>query len=141
MSMRVTIATPEALINAANQLALASGLSEADVNTFGEAKWEDADGNRYSVASGIVSDDYPQIAAGDLTDRAAGAGADMTLVQAAQSAVVQWAPVINAETGEMASDPPRAVPGVITAIIHNSAQEAIRLTGLSPIKMVSDENL
>ena len=46
----LTIAVPEALIAQANQLALAIGTSEDDVNTFQSADWTDGTGN-FAVCS------------------------------------------------------------------------------------------
>lgn len=46
----LTIAVPEALIAQANQLALAIGTSEDDVNTFRAADWTDGTGN-FAVCS------------------------------------------------------------------------------------------
>ena len=45
----LTIAVPESLIDQANQLALAIGTSEDDVNTFRSADWTDGTSN-YAVA-------------------------------------------------------------------------------------------
>jgi len=106
MSMRVTIATPAALRDEANELALATGLTSFDVRTFREPQWEDAAGNLYSLSSGIVSDLYPQIAASDLTDRCEATGADQALAEAAQAVVVVWAPEYDEETGGLVSAPP-----------------------------------
>lgn len=46
----LTIAVPESLIAQANQLALAIGTSEDDVNTFRAADWTDGTGN-FAVCS------------------------------------------------------------------------------------------
>ena len=46
----LTIAVPESLIAQANQLALAIGTSEDDVNTFRTADWTDGTGN-FAVCS------------------------------------------------------------------------------------------
>ena len=46
----LTIAVPESLIAQANQLALAIGTSEEDVNTFRAADWTDGTGN-FAVCS------------------------------------------------------------------------------------------
>ena len=46
----LTIAAPESLIAQANQLALAIGTSEDDVNTFQTADWTDGTGN-FAVCS------------------------------------------------------------------------------------------
>jgi len=134
MSMRVTIATPEVLRDEANQLALATGLSEADVNTFGEPKWEDADGHLYSVSSGLVSDDYPQVAASDLTALCEASGADQVLAEAAQAAVSVWVPEYDEETGELVSAPPKATPANIVAIIHPNGRRAVEWMGLTNLK-------
>jgi len=132
MSMRVTIATPEVLRDEANQLALATGLSSADVKTFGEPQWQDATGNLYSLSSGIVSDMYPQIAASDLTDRCEATGADQTLAEAAQAVVVVWAPEYDEETGGLVSAAPQATPTNIVAIIYPDWRQAVEWMGLFP---------
>lgn len=51
---RMTLAVPEAFISQANQLALIVGENAADVNTFTEADWQDADGNLYAVCSTVI---------------------------------------------------------------------------------------
>lgn len=48
---RMSLAVPEQYMNEANNLALIAGLSEADINTFTVANWQDKDGNLYSVCS------------------------------------------------------------------------------------------
>ena len=50
---RISLAVPEQLIPAANQLALLVGESPDDVNTFTQANWQDADGNLYAVCSAL----------------------------------------------------------------------------------------
>jgi hypothetical protein len=52
---RVTIAVPQAMISDANQLAACMGLSLADLNTFGEASYQDEAGNRYAVCSAAMT--------------------------------------------------------------------------------------
>jgi len=131
MSMRVTIATPAALRDAANELALATGLTSFDVQTFREPKWEDTAGNLYSISSGIVSDLYPQIAASDLTDRCEAAGADQVLAETAQAAVVVWAPELDPDTGELTTQPPQATPTTIVAIIYPDWRQAVEWMGLT----------
>jgi len=138
MSIRVTIATPEVLLDEANQLALATGLSPADVMTFGEPKWEDAAGNLYSLSSGVVSDLYPQIAASDLTALCEATGADQALAEAAQAVVVVWAPEYDGETGELVSAAPQATPDTITAIIHPSPFTAIGFMGITKVPQEVD---
>lgn len=65
--MRVTIACPEALIGDANQLALCLGYGPGDAQTYGAASWVDAMGNRYAVASAVVSDGFAAAAVAQLT--------------------------------------------------------------------------
>lgn len=48
---RITLAVPELLMPMANQLALLFGESDADINTFKSADWQDEYGNKYSVCS------------------------------------------------------------------------------------------
>jgi len=52
---RITLAAPALMIADANQLASCVGISPADVNTFQEAGWQDAEGNLYSVCSAQVT--------------------------------------------------------------------------------------
>ena len=65
----LTIAAPESLIAQANQLALAIGTSEDDVNTFRSADWTDGI-NFYAVANTQVVDqimDYFALVPADLS--------------------------------------------------------------------------
>lgn len=83
--MRVTIACPEWLISDANQLARCLGYSADDGMTYGEPIWRDADGVRYAVASGVVSDGFAAAAASSLV--APPWGADMEAAARAQAAI------------------------------------------------------
>ena len=51
---RMSLAVPQALMPQANNLALITGLSAADINTFTAANWQDADGNLYAVCSTVI---------------------------------------------------------------------------------------
>jgi hypothetical protein len=62
----VTIACPESLIPSANQFALAIGESRDDDRTFGQASYQDTQGNAYAVASTLAVAAFPDIAASDL---------------------------------------------------------------------------
>ena len=66
--MRVTIACPDGLIGDANQLALCLGLGPEDAQTYGEVVWQDAAGNRYAVASAVVSRHFAAVAASALAE-------------------------------------------------------------------------
>lgn len=64
----LTIAVPESLIAQANQLALAIGTSEDDVNTFQTADWTDGTGNFAVCSTRAVDKIFDYIAAVDATD-------------------------------------------------------------------------
>lgn len=64
----LTIAVPESLIAQANQLALAIGTSEDDVNTFRTADWTDGTGNFAVCSTRAVDKIFDYIAAVDATD-------------------------------------------------------------------------
>lgn len=49
--MRITIACPESLVDAANHLAMAHGTSLADAWTFRDPIWRDEAGQYYAVCS------------------------------------------------------------------------------------------
>ena len=51
---RMSLVVPELMMAQANQLALIAGESEADVNTFSVADYQDADGNLYAVCSTVI---------------------------------------------------------------------------------------
>ena len=48
---RLTVSVPEALIEAANHLAVAIGESAGDFECFQVADWIDSEGNKYAVSS------------------------------------------------------------------------------------------
>ena len=64
----LTIAVPEALIAQANQLALAIGTSEDDVNTFRIADWTDGTSNFAVCSTRAVDKIFEYVAAVDVTD-------------------------------------------------------------------------
>ena len=51
---RMSLAVPQAYMPQANKLALITGISAADVNTFTDANWQDRDGNLYAVCSTAI---------------------------------------------------------------------------------------
>jgi len=64
----LTIAVPESLIAQANQLALAIGTSEDDVNTFRSADWTDGTGNFAVCSTRAVDKIFDYVTAVDVTD-------------------------------------------------------------------------
>lgn len=119
--IRVTIATPVAMIPAANELAACIGFSEADRRTFTGPTHEDADGQFYCVASGPVVEQFVQDAVSPLTEPEW--GADMDAANEAQAAVAIWtedAPVL-------------AAPEVLAVCIGMEAGDAAAALGLTSI--------
>ncbi|MCO5092615.1 hypothetical protein [Bosea sp. (in: a-proteobacteria)] len=111
--IRVTIACPEALIGDANALARVLGYSEADGKTYGEAGWRDEAGNRYAVASGLVSEGFAAAAQSALVEPEW--GADMAAAVRAQSRVRIGGP---------------ADPAHLVAVFDEDAEAAYRLLGV-----------
>ncbi len=64
----LTIAVPELLIAQANQLALAIGTSEDDVNTFRTADWTDGTGSFAVCSTRAVDKIFDYVTAVDVTD-------------------------------------------------------------------------
>ncbi len=64
----LTIAVPELLIAQANQLALAIGTSENDVNTFRTADWTDGTGNFAVCSTRAVDKIFDYVASVDPDD-------------------------------------------------------------------------
>ena len=62
----LTIAVPESLIAQANQLALAIGTSEDDVNTFRTADWTDGSSNFVVCSTRAVDKIFDYVASVDL---------------------------------------------------------------------------
>lgn len=119
--IRVTIAVPEAHIEAANHLARCIGYTEADGLTYGEAVWQDSDGSRYAVASTLASPAFVQTAASPLVEPPW--GADMAAAAAAQAIVAVFG--VADDEGSPAAQPDR-----ITAIVLDDPQVAIAMLGL-----------
>jgi len=83
--MILTIACPEAFIAQGNQFSRCVGLGPDDDKTFGLPLWQDAGGNRYAVASGLVSDSFAEIATGELMEPEW--GCDMDAARIAQAMI------------------------------------------------------
>lgn len=114
--IRVTIACPEALIGDANQLALCLGLGPEDAQTYGAAVWQDAAGNRYAVASAIVSSRFAADALSPLADQPW--GADMAAAARAQALILIDEP---------------AGPDHIAAVFGDDAMAALSVLGLTRV--------
>lgn len=88
---RMTLVVPEQLMPQANQLALIAGESLADVNTFTQANYQDADGNLYAVCSAVVKPVVLSLIDTPLADSPLQTkGADLSLAQQALDKVVMY---------------------------------------------------
>ena len=117
----LTIACPEQYIAIGNQFARCVGLGPDDDKTFGLPLWQDASGNRYAVAAGLVSDSFEQAATSPLVEPEW--GCDMVAAQAAQAMIRLPDP----ETGERI-----ATPDTIAVMFGSDAMAAIAAMGLTP---------
>lgn len=127
-TMRATIACPQGMIDDGNQMAACMGLSLADLNTFGEASYQDEAGNRYAVCSAAMTPRVLQaVGAGQLprptfdTDNQI----NMTGAARALSALVMGADL--------------ATPDKITAVIDMDPGSAIAAMGLTPVPTEGDQ--
>ena len=124
---RATIATPDAHVPDANQIALALGESSADDQTFTNASYQDADGNLYAVCSTVAKPIFAQIAGQPL--QAPDHAPDMDVEAATRAqALLQ----INGG---------KATPDVIAVILGDrleSAQDHIKALGLTQIEQEPD---
>jgi hypothetical protein len=138
-TLRVTVACPEAMIANGNQFALAIGENINDDRTFGPARYEDASGNLYSVASTVAVEHFPAIAGMSLADLVASRSwlndeegnslVDLSAAQAAQAALVVWAPSTDEEGNQTLG--PTANPTSLTAVVHPDPAQAVEWLGLS----------
>lgn len=84
--MRITIAVPESMISAANELAELLG-GPNDAATYSAAKWTDGQ-SLYAVCCDVVADDYIDRITGTLVAPAHAPDADMALAGIARDAIV-----------------------------------------------------
>lgn len=105
-AITITVACPDAMIADANQLARVLGYGPDDDQTYGEPLWQDADGNRYAVSSGLVSEAFPAAAAAPLA--APEWGADMTAAARAQAAIAIGETAAPDRLAVIISDDPQA---------------------------------
>jgi hypothetical protein len=95
------------MIDDANQLARCLGYSADDGMTYGMPIWQDALGNRYAVASGIVSDAFPAAAASPLI--LPPWGADLEAASRAQAAITIGLPADPSKLAAVFGDAMSAV--------------------------------
>lgn len=127
-TVRVTIACPQSLIDDGNQLAACMGLSLADLNTFGEASYQDEAGNLYAVCSAAMTPRVLQsIGAGQIARPAFDPDNQINMTGAARALsalVVEAVP---------------AAPDKIVAIIDMDPGSAIAAMGLTQAPSGGDQ--
>ena len=123
MKRRVTVACSESILADAAHIA-AVMMGEGQEVTFGTIGYQDAAGNRYSVASHEGSLEWIESAASppERPDWDAGNSINMAGAGRAYAALTIWA-------GE--GEPPAAEPGRMTAIVGPNGPDALALMGLS----------
>lgn len=121
--MRISIACPDALRDDANNLAMVLGLGPADARTYGEAAWQDADGNLYACASLPVSDTFTTTAQSTLVrpDWDTDNYISMAAANRAQVALV------------FSLTPVAAMPDKLTACVGDDALGVLRDMGLTVV--------
>jgi len=127
--MRVTVACPEQLQSDSNQLAMCLALSAADVDTYKDLSWQDADGNLYAVSSFPTTDTWVHYA-------------QNTLVRPAWDidSVIDMDAAIRAQSALVFSDTAiEAVPNKLTACLGDNGLEVLLNMGLFAIP--SEEGL
>jgi hypothetical protein len=97
---RLTLAVPESLMGAANNLALIMGRTTADISTFTNASWQDETGNLYAVCSAVSKPIVVQALSTGLPDPLPthAEDADVTLAQQALDAIVVFDVGVLADT-------------------------------------------
>ena len=114
--IRITFACPEKFIDDANQLARVVGYGPDDDKTYGEPRYKDKDGNKYSVASGLVVPHFVEVTTSELIEPEW--GADMVAAKRAQALAALGLP---------------AAPTHIAAVPGDNAQEALNFLELTLI--------
>lgn len=130
-TLRLTIAVPESMMEAANHLAVSIGESAGDFESFVSADWQDAEGNKYAVMSSAITGLLLHYAGTQLQRRDfAPESWSLELAMQAQAAINLW-------LGD--GDPPTASPDRIAAIVMDDAWTALQLLGVSRIPVEGEE--
>ncbi len=134
MTIRVTVAVPETLMDAANHTHVVLGKASKPT-TYTDARWQDADGNLFAVSSGLWTDAQlrgvtdPAVLGAIIAKGGVPEGVDLALVQAAQAAFVLSESDALDEDGEPIP-PLTADPGKIIALASSNAADAVKALGL-----------
>jgi len=124
----LTIIVPESHIAAGNALALVLGENPADINTFGPARWQDADGNRYSACNTVAKPIFVYAASTPLVAPEFAPDADLALASQGQALVTIYDP----------EAPVQASPDIILAILDMTPQQAFAAAGVTLIPTEED---
>jgi hypothetical protein len=128
--MRITVATPSAMRDDANDLAMVLAFGPADANTYKALNWQDADGNLYAAASFEARPEWITAAQSPLqrpdwdTEPYV---VNMAGANRAQDALVFWTP------SEETPDAPQASTAALTAIGGVDGLEALAMMGLTQV--------
>lgn len=126
---RVTVIVPAALIDAANHVHVLLGKSKG-FNTYGEPRWQDAQGNLYAVSSGLWTDAQitgvtnPDV----LSQIEPPEGVDMALAAQAQASFELRQAAVSGDT------PATPMAGVILALAGGSPVELLAEIGIFRVK-------
>jgi hypothetical protein len=132
---RLTLAVPESLMDAANNLSLIMGRSADDINTFTTATWEDITGNLYAVASAVSKPIVVQALSTGLPDPlpAHAEDADIALAQQALDAIEVFQSAQG--MGESVTEATQAAPSAIILAIDNDPLTALTEMGLTRVEV------
>jgi hypothetical protein len=119
----IAIIVPEAHIAKGNALALVLGENPADIATFGPARYEDADGNRYSACNTVAKPVFVYAAASPLVAPEFAPDANLELASQGQALVTIYDP----------ENPVTASPDIILAILDMTPHQAFAAAGVTPI--------
>ena len=122
-NVRITVACPDALRPAANQLAMVLAHGPLDANTYGGLNWQDTYGDLYACASFEARPEWIMAAQSQLVRPAWDVDSliDMDAAATAQDAIVLWVGV---------GDIPTAATGKLTAVAHPEPMTALAAMGL-----------
>lgn len=127
---RLTVAVPEAMINNASAMGTCLASTPQDVWTFGGAGWQDADGNLYAVASGVVGAGVVANWQDGMQAPAWAPDADTVAAQAAQDATT----LVMAPTAPVAAS--TSIISAYLASNPSSALDVISAMGLTQVLAV-----
>jgi len=123
---RVTIVVPEQHITKANAIALVLGESINDDQTFTQANWQDAQGNKYAVASTVAKDVFLTGASRPLTAPNHAPNADVALASQAQAILA-----LCTQTSPVTANPDQIV--VVVGDNTESATDHVSAVGVELI--------